>query len=272
MKIKFPIYLTSELAKLILNTKKEKITLSFDLGLTKKQIDLKWVKQEIGENILERVKGRVVHVYDGVNLFKLATFTKKGINNIVYNYKLISKSINAAIKMLSPNKRIGGHLFLLEIAMAESMLGTHPRTIRIGYSDRGPFQLNPVGFNETKHYSAHGSLKTYYKNLSKYGIDWLHTDIDMCNTALFGAIASRLLLLIDTNPIPKTLEGRATYWKKKYNSDMGHGDEPVYIERVKYCVNKLKEHNINLSKYYKPTNKYKLKDPYMIAKKTKHYA
>jgi hypothetical protein len=205
-------------------------------------------------------------------VFKLATFTKKGINNIVYNYKLISKSINAAIKMLNPHKRIGGHLFLLEIAMAESMLGTHPQTIRIGRSDRGPFQLNPVGFNETKNYGAHGSLKKYYKHLNKYGINWLHVDIDMCNTALFGAIASRLLLLIDTDPIPKTLEGRATYWKKKYNSDMGHGDEPVYIERVKKCISLLKKGGIDLSNIYNniPTEE-KTKDTYMNAKNTKHF-
>jgi len=204
-------------------------------------------------------------------IFKLAVVPKKGINNIGNNYKLISKSINTAIKMLNPNKNIGGHLFLLEIAMVESMLGTHPQTFRLGHKDRGPFQMNEVGFNETKNYKSHRSLLKYYKNLKHFGIDWLNTSVELCNTALFGAIAARMLILIDTKPIPKTLEERAEYWKSEYNTHLGKGTSEIYIERVKKCVNLLREDGIDLSRIYNASDREKIEDVYMHSKNTKHF-
>ena len=202
------------------------------------------------------------------NIFKLASLPKRGTNNIVYNYKLISKSINAAIKMINQKKDIGGYQFLLEIAMVESMLGTHPRTVRIGQNDRGPFQLNDVGFNETKNYKSHRSLLKYYKNLKKFGIDWLNTSVELTNTALFGAIAARLLLLIDTKPIPNDFEGRAEYWKSEYNTYAGKGTVKDYIERVTLCINILREHGVDITIPNSMSNK--IKNIYHYAKQNKH--
>jgi hypothetical protein len=202
------------------------------------------------------------------DIFKLATFTKKGTNNIVYNYNLIKKSIEIATKMINPNKNIGGQQFLLEISMVESMLGTHPKTVRIGENDRGPFQLNSVGFNETKKYKSHPALLKYYKNLKKYGINWLKTSVEMTNTVLFGAIASRMLLLIDTKPIPNDLNGRANYWKTEYNTKAGKGSEEDYIERVKLCINLLQKEGVNIS--IKGLKIDKTKNIYHFAKQNKH--
>jgi len=204
------------------------------------------------------------------DIFKLAVVTKKGTNNIVYNYNLIKKSIDVATKMLNPNKDIGGQQFLLEIAMTESMLGTHPNTVRIGKNDRGPFQLNSVGFNETKNYKAHQSLLKYYKNLKRFGVNWLKTSVEMTNTALFGAIASRMLLLIDTKPIPNDLKGRANYWKTEYNTDAGKGSEEDYIKRVKTCVNLLQNKGVEIS--IEGLNTDKTKNMYHYSKQNKHIA
>ncbi len=67
-------YLYEELVEKIKNAK-GKVKLSFDLGLTFKEYEAEKLKEELND-VLNKVKGRVVHVYDGKRLFKLAIYSK----------------------------------------------------------------------------------------------------------------------------------------------------------------------------------------------------
>ncbi len=73
-KLSFPIYLYKDLVDHILSAKGE-VKLSLDLGIHVKTYEAQSLKRAIGEEILKKVKDNTVHVYDGKELFKLATFT-----------------------------------------------------------------------------------------------------------------------------------------------------------------------------------------------------
>lgn len=168
---------------------------------------------------------------------------KAGKQNMLNNYNEMQKAIQDALNYLYSGKTLGGELFLEEIAMAETMLGTHANTIRYGHGDRGIFQLNPVGFNETKNVKSHPGLKKYHAALKKKGIDWAKVKIDDTNNYVYGAIAARLLLLTIPAKIPSTMSGRAQQWKKYYNTSLGKGTAAIYMHRVNYCrlyLDKLK--------------------------------
>jgi len=52
------------------------------------------------------------------------------------------------------------------------------------------------------------------------------------NTAA-GIVHCRIKYWRVPKPMPNTLEGRAKYWKKYYNTDQGKGTEEKYIDTVK---------------------------------------
>ncbi len=76
-------YLYKDLAEQILKGK-GKTKISLDLGLTVEEKDIDTLRDEIGEETLKRVRDNTIHVYDGKQLFKLATF-----NNGYYALKMI---------------------------------------------------------------------------------------------------------------------------------------------------------------------------------------
>lgn len=174
-----------------------------------------------------------------INEISTSSKPTAGKQNMLDNYTEMQEAIHSALNYLYAGKKLGGGEFLEEIAMAETMLGTHPQTLRYGHGDRGIFQLNSVGFNETKNIKSHPGLKKYHAALKKKGIDWAKINVDDTNNYVYGAIAARLLLLTIPARIPSTLSGRAQQWKKYYNTSLGKGTAALYIQRVKYCKNYL---------------------------------
>ena len=49
----------------------------------------------------------------------------------------------------------------------------------------------------------------------------------------YSILFTRLRYLVDSEPIPKTLEGQAKYWKRIYNTVHGSGTPDQYIKNYK---------------------------------------
>lgn len=154
-------------------------------------------------------------------------------------YGLISRqqALDTAIAVndiISPNSGANGVLMILESCAAETLLGTH---------------------KDLTNYSAGTSIAqidngTFIWLRDKYGKSSVanrineHFDIDIRRVQYFelehnpllGMIWCRLRYLTVSEPIPDTLDGRAAYWKKWYNSTEGKGTPEGYIEKVKECA------------------------------------
>jgi hypothetical protein len=173
--------------------------------------------------------------------------------NIASNYSIVEDVVSKAVQYLGSDG-LGGEQFLKEIAMAESRLGTHPNTIRTsGAAGRGIWQIDRIGFEETKNVASHPILKQYHKNLKKVGIDWEKVTWNDCNKPLYGAIAARLLLVCKPFQIAQNRAKRAKQWKEHYNSFSGKGTPEHYWETIKECYAELdiadRYPNIDYTKY-----------------------
>jgi len=136
-------------------------------------------------------------------------------------------------------------VFMIEIAMAETKLGTDNGTVRtVGNAGRGAWQLDKIGFDESKNTGAHPKIQVYIDRLKKQGIDWTKVEWNKCNELLYGAIAARIILLNKPFTIGTTTEERAKQWKQHYNSGAGAGSAGEYIERVSTCKEALGVHEI----------------------------
>jgi hypothetical protein len=173
--------------------------------------------------------------------------------DMVANYAVVDHAVAKAIEYLDAED-LGGKQFLKEIAMVESRLGTHPNTIRTsGSAGRGIWQIDEIGFVETKNIKSHPILKQYHKNLKAVGIDWSKVTWEDCNKPLYGAIAARLLLVCKPFKIADNRAKRAEQWKRHYNSFAGKGTPEYYWEAVKECYAKLDKTDrypdVNYTKY-----------------------
>jgi hypothetical protein len=119
-------------------------------------------------------------------------------------------------------------LLLMETALAETNYGNTPDLTP--NSDFGVFQFTQTGLNAVKGVST--DIKA--KIRKRYGVE-----IDKLTTAslafnpLASTICARLYYLTIPAAIPNTLQGRAEYWKKYYNSSLGAGTVQGYINAVK---------------------------------------
>lgn len=165
--------------------------------------------------------------------------------NITSNFTLIKQAVDKANVLLGlPDKKVD-KVFMIEIAMAETKLGTDNGTVRTeGAAGRGAWQLDKIGFDESKNTGAHPQVQTYIDRLKKQGIDWMKVEWNYCNQPLYGAIAARIILLSKSFTIGATVEERAKQWKQHYNSGAGAGSAGEYIERVKTCKEQLGIHEL----------------------------
>lgn len=124
----------------------------------------------------------------------------------------------------------GNAQFLKEIAKQESNFGRHPNTYRKGYHG-GVWQVDKIGFNDTQDVKSHPKLKNKFKKIKeRFGINWENVKWKDLRKPLYSAIAARLLLSNKEGEIPDTLEGRAKYWKYKYNTEEGRGKVEDYLD------------------------------------------
>lgn len=127
---------------------------------------------------------------------------------------------------------------LLETAMQETKLGAYRDPTKDG-AGRGITQFDKIGVEDVLQRCKQSERDLV---LEAFGIDvWMleHNDLDFAPLPCF--ILTRLKYKRIPEPIPNTIEGRASYWKKHYNTEAGRGTTDEYIINAKRVVDyKLK--------------------------------
>mgnify|MGYP003624848731 FL=1 len=133
----------------------------------------------------------------------------------------------ASVEEVFPSKG-----FLAEIAIVESKKGEDPNTYREGYHG-GVMQVDKIGFEDTQDTKSHPALVNKFKMIKdEFGIDWPKASWQDLRDPLHSTIAARLLLSNKEADIPDTVEGRASYWKDKYNTVKGKGTTAKYLKSL----------------------------------------
>lgn len=120
------------------------------------------------------------------------------------------------------------HKLIYETGVAETGFGDIPdKTLGAGM---GITQFDKLPFDDIKKRSMH--LKG--KILSDLGVDislveWEHLRYNPYLSLIF----TRLLYKLVTEAVPSTIEERAKYWKKYYNTEAGKGTPEHYLEMNK---------------------------------------
>jgi hypothetical protein len=118
---------------------------------------------------------------------------------------------------------------LAETAAQETHLGKFRDPTPRG-AGRGLFQCDLIAFLDVR---SRASRRDCYVVLDAYGIEMLslsHEHLDV--SPLAAAIFCRLHYKLIPEPIPETLEGRARYWKKYYNTNLGRGTIEEYVRNA----------------------------------------
>lgn len=126
-------------------------------------------------------------------------------------------------------------VFLKRIAKVESNWGKDPKTFRPNYHG-GIWQVDRIGFNETKNTASHPRLKRILTAVQRIQIlpdaapiEWNSTAWEKCRIPVFSCLAARIYLATIAAPIPPSLIEQASYWKKHYNTEAGSGTEIDFI-------------------------------------------
>lgn len=142
----------------------------------------------------------------------------------------LSTHVHRACEIINPKNVSLASMFLLEIAAAETGLGS----VRDKHFEQGKgvFQFDNVGFVDTKIRS-----QRFVKPLiSEFNIDINRvTFSDLEYSPLVGAIWCRLKVYL-MPAIPVTRIERAAMWKKYYNSELGAGTVEHYISMAEKFI------------------------------------
>lgn len=121
---------------------------------------------------------------------------------------------------------------LIEIAAAETNSGEfadeHPDKIGVGLT-----QFDQIGFDDVQR-RTRPKNKQRLKDMLGYDLDKLKL-ADLAYDPLLSLALTRLKLLLIPEEIPDSVEGRAKYWKKHWNTyhPNAKGTVEGYIEKVK---------------------------------------
>lgn len=131
---------------------------------------------------------------------------------------------------------------LIETAIAESNYGNAIYDNKRGFG-YGAFQFDKIGMKQALSVVESKGLGNRIKIASLYDSDltvknYLNVYNDFQLKSILQAILCRMYYLGIKEPIPSTLEGRARYWKKYYNSELGAGTPAKYIARVESFYSK----------------------------------
>lgn len=115
---------------------------------------------------------------------------------------------------------------LLETAAAETDLGKAIDTSwNVGI---GIMQFDKIGFDDVKQRTSAAKKALIERT---FGIDIDRVEYtDLRWNPLLSVIFARLKYLLVPGAIPDTIQGRAAYWKKWYNSELGAGTPEHYID------------------------------------------
>lgn len=150
----------------------------------------------------------------------------------------VTAAIEYAVQMFSYGANKDNLRDLLkETAIAESNYGNALYNPMRTFG-RGIFQFDRIGMQQALQVATNkGALgKIQASDLYPFAIDLRHLDtvyIEFTQRAVLQAILCRFYYLGVKEAIPSTLEARAKYWKKYYNSELGAGTPEAYISRVK---------------------------------------
>lgn len=119
---------------------------------------------------------------------------------------------------------------LVETAAQETHCGRYRDSTPNG-AGRGLFQCDKIAFDDIKARVRHVDV---YKINSEFGIDIRNIDHEQLDySPLLAAIFCRLFYKFIPQTFPVTLEGRADYWKRFYNTELGKGTVDEYIENAR---------------------------------------
>lgn len=156
-------------------------------------------------------------------------------NSIKSNALNIKEVIHTACKWCLDDSC---QLFMFEIAIAETSLGTSPKSKALtGNIGRSVFHIDESTFEWTK--IRHNRINNALDNLKKKGIIWDEIKwSDISNNILIGAICCKLVLLkkgLNKSTADKllTLENRANIYSKYYNGGGSKNAQVNYINNVK---------------------------------------
>lgn len=118
---------------------------------------------------------------------------------------------------------------LIEFAAVETNSGeypdAHPDKLGVGLT-----QFDQIGFDDVQQ-RTRPKNKQRLKDMLGYDLDSLQL-ADLAYDPLLSLAMTRLKLMLIPEEIPDSVEGRAKYWKKYYNTELGKGTVEKYIEKV----------------------------------------
>lgn len=121
-------------------------------------------------------------------------------------------------------------LLLLETAAQETHLGQAADRTVFG-AGTGLCQIDPIGLMDVQQRTPN-ILKAKIKTAIGCDIeDIQHRDLAFSPALSF--LVCRLHYRLRPGNIPDTLDGRAAYWKKWYNTALGKGTEEEYVRNAK---------------------------------------
>ncbi|AII27477.1 hypothetical protein B8b_026 [Pseudoalteromonas phage B8b] len=141
--------------------------------------------------------------------------------------KHLSDCVEKAVRVFGGGYR--ANALVMETSAAETHCGTfpdrHEKTLGVGLT-----QFDQIGLDDL-------IMRVRSKDRKKLS-QYYDVDLDMVKLAdlaynpELACALTRLKYKLRPEPIPPTLEGRAKYWKRFYNSVYGDGTPEEYIERV----------------------------------------
>ena len=119
---------------------------------------------------------------------------------------------------------------IIETACQETHLGTlkdrHWHVAGVGLT-----QFDEIGVEDIR---LNTGLATRQKVLDAFGVDIRNVQLrDLAFSPFLAILFCRLKYMRVPAVIPESLEGRAHYWKRHYNSELGAGSPEEYIENVR---------------------------------------
>lgn len=176
----------------------------------------------------------VIGFLGGLIMAQTARYKCYGINTDAE----LTASIEYAVQTfaLGANKEDLRNL-LRETAIAESNYGRAIYDNKRGFG-YGAFQFDKIGMKQALQVAQDKGLIVKIQLSDMYPFDispanYKQVYDEFQQKSILQAILCRMYYLGIKEKIPSTLEGRARYWKKYYNSELGAGTPEKYIARVR---------------------------------------
>jgi len=120
---------------------------------------------------------------------------------------------------------------ITETAMQETVMGCYRDRSGCG-AGIGLCQCDPIAFHDTQERT---SLDVKNTIRARFGVDVDSVGHrELAFSPLLSLLWCRMHYLLRPGAIPDTVEGRAAYWKKWYNSEIGKGTEDDYLCSANY--------------------------------------